>query len=294
MTPEKFLNYISHEKRYSGNTLKAYQRDLEQYREFLRGNYSVENPAHADPFMIRSWIVHLIEQNITVRTVNRKLTTLRSFYRYLIKEGVLVLNPAVRISPPRQKQKLPVFVEKESMEELFSGIEFREGFAGSRDRLLLEVLYGTGMRLAELAGLKDRDIDEKELIMKVTGKRNKQRIIPFTNKMGSLIHEYREERSREFGSRVPDYFFLTDKGKAVYPKMVYRIVNKYLSQVTTIRKRSPHVLRHTFATHMLNNGADLNAIKEILGHSNLAATQVYTHNSIEKLKTIYDKAHPKA
>ena len=242
--------------------------------------------------MIRSWLVHLMEQHTGARSVNRKLTTLKSFYRFLMKDGILEENPMQRITPPKTSKRLPVFVEKDRMEMLLDNVSFGEGYPGLRDKLVVEMFYSTGMRLTELVNLKETDVDLHGDTIKVLGKRNKERLIPFSKKFGSLLKDYIEAKRQEFGGA--EDLFLTDKGKKIYTKMAYRIVHNNLGLVTTMEKKSPHVLRHTFATHLLNNGAELNAVKELLGHASLAATQVYTHNSIEKLKRIYKQAHPKA
>jgi integrase/recombinase XerC len=236
-----------------------------------------------------------MENKISARSVNRKITTLKSYFRFLVKEGLIQENPMSRVIAPKTSQRLPVFVEQDSMKILFEEVDFGEGYPAERDRLIMELFYATGMRLSELINLKDIDLDLFKNILKVTGKRNKQRIIPFTNNLAGKLRHYHEIKKQEFpGEGQESLLFLTNKGEKLYPKMVYRMVHRYLNQVTTISKRSPHIIRHTFATHMLNNGADLNAIKEILGHANLAATQVYTHNTIEKLKSIYKQAHPRA
>ena len=242
--------------------------------------------------MIRSWLVNLMEQKINPRSVNRKLTTLKSFYRYLLREGVLEENPMRRITSPKNSKRLPVFVEKDKMEMLFEQIDFGEGYPGLRDKLILEMFYVTGMRLSELVNLKETDIDFHYDTIKVLGKRNKERLIPFSNKFELLLKSYLDEKRNSFGDT--NDLFLTDKGRLIYSKMIYRTVIKHLGKVTTLGKKSPHVLRHSFATHLLNNGAELNAVKELLGHANLSATQVYTHNTIDKLKRIYKQAHPKA
>jgi integrase/recombinase XerC len=257
--------------------------------------------------MIRSWLVYLLEKQNSPRSINRKITTLKSFYKYLIKEGSVSQNPIRKIITPRTSKRLPVFVEQEKMDTLLDEIDFGKGFHALRDRLILEMFYVTGMRLSELLNLKESDIDFHHSSIKVLGKRNKERLIPFSDKFGKLLKTYiparrdaivrdaigRDAINGVSTSMIP-FFFFTDAGRKMYPKMVYRIVNNYLGQVTTIEKKSPHVLRHTFATHLLNNGAELNAVKELLGHANLSATQVYTHISIEKLKKIYQQAHPKA
>lgn len=295
MTRERFLDYIAHEKRYSPNTSIAYQTDLEQFSLYLSENYGIASEEEASYQVIRSWIVHLLEKGLSPRSVNRKITTLKSFYRFLYKEGILEENPMGRILSPKTSARLPVFVEEENMRQLLDEIDFGDGFESVRDKLIIELLYNTGMRLAELVQLRDADIDIGKGTLKVTGKRNKERIIPFTREMGKRFEEYRDERKKYFiDKELPAAFFVTNKGQQLYPKFVYGVVNKYLSMVTTISKKSPHVIRHTFATHMLNHGADLNAIKDILGHSNLSATQVYTHNTIEKLKNVHKQAHPRA
>lgn len=295
MTKDRFLDYIAFEKRYSQHTINAYRSDLDQFISYLLEQYNLSDVNNADHQAIRSWVVSLMETGHTPRTVNRKITTLKSYFRFMVKEGVLAENPMSRVIAPKTSQRLPVFVEQDNMKTLFEDVNFGEGYIASRDRLIMEMFYATGMRLSELINLKQSDIDPYKKMVKVTGKRNKQRIIPFTENLVNLLYIYIGMMKEKFpGEGQDSYLFLTDKGEKLYPKLVYRLVHHYLDQVTTISKRSPHVIRHTFATHMLNNGADLNAIKEILGHANLAATQVYTHNTIEKLKSIYKQAHPRA
>jgi integrase/recombinase XerC len=270
----------------------AYRNDLEQFFTYLHHQYEVNGVQDITDQMIRSWLVKLMEEQISPRTINRKLTTLKSFYKFLIRDGVVSLNPMHKITSPKTSRRLPVFIDKEKMDDLLDRTAFDEGYPGVRDKLIIELFYSTGMRLSELVNLKESDIDFHQDTIKVLGKRNKERLIPFSKKMESLLKFYIEEKDRAFGST--DALFLTDKGRNVYPKMVYLLVKRYLSEVTTLDKKSPHVLRHTFATQMLNNGAELNAVKDLLGHANLSATQVYTHNTIEKLKRIYKQAHPKA
>jgi integrase/recombinase XerC len=242
--------------------------------------------------MIRSWIVYLMEHKVVPRSINRKLTTLKSFYKFLVREGMVEQNPMRKITSPKTSKRLPVFVDRERMDTLLDQAEFGEGYAGLRNKLIVEMFYSTGMRLSELVNLKEIDIDFHNDTLKVLGKRNKERLIQFSFKFSLLLKEYLAEKEKYFGGNQA--LFLTDRGRKIYPKMVYLIVTKHLAGVTTLDKKSPHVLRHTFATHMLNNGAELNAVKELLGHANLSATQVYTHNTIDKLKTIYKQAHPKA
>lgn len=292
---ERFLDYIAYEKRYSQNTINAYRSDLDQFFAYFSVQYGMTDIKSADHQVIRSWIVSLMEEGQTARTVNRKITTLKTYFRFLLKEGLIEENPMSRVTAPKTSGRLPVFVEQEGMYTLFIGIDFGEGYPAARDRMIMELFYATGMRLSELIGLKESDIDYFRQTMKVTGKRNKQRLVPFTEYVKGMLKGYIEMKRKEFpGENENSHLFLTNKGEQLYPRLVYRIVQHYLDKVTTISKRSPHVIRHTFATHMLNNGADLNAIKEILGHANLAATQVYTHNTIEKLKSIYKQAHPRA
>ncbi|MCD4682665.1 MAG: tyrosine-type recombinase/integrase [Bacteroidales bacterium] len=290
-----FLRYIQFEKRYSSKTVIAYQNDLSQFKEFIIQEYSIQNIQSVTHQMIRSWIVSLASKSISSRTINRKISTLKSYYKFLQKEDIVHENPMVKIISPKMNKKIPEFIAKEKMDFLFDDVSFGTEFEGIRDRLIIELFYFTGMRLSELIELKHKDIDLNNQRLKVLGKRNKERIIPFSNALSSSISDYKQVREREVEQTdSTDYFFVTKKGKKIYEKLVYQVVNSYLGKVSTLRKKSPHVLRHTFATHMLNNGADLNAIKEILGHANLAATQIYTHNTVEKLKTIYKQAHPRA
>jgi integrase/recombinase XerC len=303
MEKGKFIEYIQYEKRYSPHTVSAYRHDLEQFYTFLSIQYDIHDIHEVNHPMIRSWLVQLMENDISPRSVNRKLTTLKSFYRFLLKEGSVSINPMRKIISPKTPKKLPSFVEKEKMEMLFENVNFGEGFPALEDRLILEMLYDTGMRLSELINLKETDIYFSQSTLKVLGKRNKERLIPFSNKFADLLKTYLVEKKTYLENlklQTPSIFpdeqslFITRKGKKSYPRFIYRVVTKYLAQVTTLQKISPHVLRHTFATHLLNNGAELNAVKELLGHANLSATQVYTHNTIENLKTIYKQAHPKA
>jgi integrase/recombinase XerC len=292
---ERFLDYITFEKRYSPHTVTAYRTDLAQFFAFINDQYDITVINKVDYQVVRSWIVSLMDNKVTTRSVNRKITTLKSYFRFLIKEGVVTENPMSRVIAPKTSKRLPVFVETDNMNRLFDDVNWGTGYEAARDKLIMELFYATGMRLSELINLAESDIDLYKRALKVTGKRNKQRIIPFTGHLAGLFPPYTEEKAKTFNGQVTEpYLFLTDKGKKLYPRMVYRLVHHYLDQVTTISKRSPHVIRHTFATHMLNNGADLNVIKEILGHANLSATQVYTHNTIDKLKSIYKQAHPRA
>jgi integrase/recombinase XerC len=294
MLRERFIQYIQSEKRYSPHTVTSYRNDLEQFFSFLEKEYHITEIKDIGHFQIRSWLASLMEDHITARTVNRKITSLKSFYKFLIKEKEVEENPMVKIIAPKASKRLPAFVEKEKMQRLFETVDFGEGFEGARDRLIMEIFYMTGMRLSELVNLKLNDVQLNKNTIKVLGKRNKERIIPFSNSLDKQITDYLQLRKEIAGAEAEAFLFVTVKGKKVYQKLVYRMINHYLSMVTTLDKKSPHILRHTFATHMLNNGADLNAIKELLGHANLSATQVYTHNTIEKLKKVYKQSHPKA
>jgi len=293
MVQDKFVEYIRFEKRYSQHTIQAYSKDLTQFSSFLSEQYGISDLASANHQQIRSWMVYLMDSGLSERSVLRKLSTLKSFYKYLYKNKLVEHNPTLIVIPPKTPTRNPVFIDEEKMQNLFEEIHFENNFSGLRDKLILEVFYNTGIRLAELIELKTNNISFSNRTIKVLGKRNKERLIPFTKKMEMALLEYLEMKEKE-GFSGEEYLFITDKGKKMYPRLVYRIVNKYLGMITTLNKKSPHILRHTFATHMLNNGADLNAIKEFLGHANLAATQVYTHNTVEKLKKIYRQAHPRA
>lgn len=295
MCKARFIDYLQFEKRYSPNTLIAYTNDLDQFFQFVKERYGIDNISEIDHQIVRSWLIELMENHISARSANRKLTTLKSFFKYLLKEGRVSENPMNKIVPPKVSRRLPYFVEQDKMSRLFSEAYFNDDFSGIRDSLILDLFYSTGMRLSELINLRHHDVDVDRMTIKVLGKRNKERLIPFSANLSKQILKYIEQKRNEFGNVGGSSFFIVnDKGKQLYPKFVYRVVNRYLTLISTIEKKSPHVLRHTFATHMLNNGADLNAIKELLGHCSLAATQIYTHNTIEQLKSIYNKAHPRA
>ncbi len=290
---ERFLSYIKNEKRYSKNTVIAYGKDLDQFLEFICRKLVVYSIEDIDHKVIRDWVVVLMSNNATSVTVRRKLSTLKSFFRYLMKEKVIVDNPMEGVVIPKTGRKLPVFVSEENMCRLEYEGGFSDDFTGYRDRLIVEVLYQTGLRRAELVGLRLADVDFQRMELKVTGKGNKERLVPFEVGLRRLLDDYMCIRKEEVDPDN-DFLFVTEKGKPVYDKLVYRVVKKHLSEVTTQGKKSPHVLRHSFATHLLNNGAELEAIKELLGHANLSATQIYTHNSFEKLKKVFKQAHPRA
>ena len=287
-----FCDYLSHQKRYSDHTIIAYKKDLEQFCRYLLFQYEISDISEATHPIIQSWMVQLLEENTSPRSINRKVSTLKSFFNYLLQKNVVSKNPTLKLARLKTPKSLPTFISEAEVLALFDEIEFPNTYEGIRDNLMLELFYAAGIRLSELVNLQLSDIDIYSSTIKVLGKRNKERIIPISNLLKTKIEAYLIERdklkSKEEG------LFLTKVGKKIYPKLVYRVVKYYLRFVTTASKVSPHVLRHTFATHMLNNGADLNVIKEILGHSSLSATQIYTHNTIKKLKNIHQQAHPKA
>ncbi len=293
MHMEIFLAYLKHEKRYSDHTVTSYRNDLEQFYKYIEQAFDIENISEASHLYIRSWMAQMSEDNIGARSINRKISALRSYCKFLMKRGLLEKDPTIKIQTPKASKRLPVYVEQQDIGKLFDELQvhFEDSFYGRRDRMVLELLYYTGMRRAELLNLKDADIDLGRRYIKVLGKGNKERLIPVSQHMANNLDIYIKEKSELFGR---EWLLVTDKGAKLYPEMAYRIVKKFLSLVTTIEKRSPHVLRHTFATHLTNNGAEINAVKDLLGHASLAATQVYTHNNIEQLKDIYKNTHPKA
>jgi integrase/recombinase XerC len=292
MSVSRFIRYLQTEKRSSAHTLLAYQKDIETFREFLENRYELGSPEAATPNMIRSWIVELMEQKLSANSINRKISSLKAYYKFLMKKGIIDQNPAQNMHGLRKGKPLPVYVDEDKMNTLLYSMVPGNRFADVRDRLVVLLLYATGMRLSELIHLKVSDIDFQGQRLKVTGKRNKERIIPFSKQTADEMKAYLKMKEDTFGGHS-EWFIVTDKGKKVYPRLIYRIVHRALEGFTTDRK-SPHVLRHTFATHLLNHGASLNAIKELLGHADLSATQIYTHTSIEQLKSIYTHAHPRA
>jgi integrase/recombinase XerC len=285
-----FLDYLKKNKRYSVHTLTAYKTDLNQLQNYLVAQYELKIEL-ANSEILRSWIVDLLENGTQNKSVNRKISSTKSFYKYMLREGVINKNPTDKLISPKVSKPLPIFIREKEMDNLLDSFAFEDSFKGARDRLILELLYSSGIRLSELIGVKLSNVNFAQQNMRVLGKGNKERIVPLHREVIATINCYLEQRQQV---KKDENLLLTDSGKKMYPKFVYRKVNYYLGQVTTASKKSPHVLRHTFATHMLNNGADLNTIKEILGHANLSATEVYTHNTIEKLKNIYKQAHPRA
>jgi integrase/recombinase XerC len=292
---ERFIQYIKFEKRYSPHTVSAYQSDLDQFFKFLNHpDQTVSHPKEISYQHIRNWMVHLMD-GMTARSVNRKIATLRKYFKFLLREGLITDNPTSKLQSPKNLKHLPVVVEDVKLSAMLNdGEVFSDDFEGMRDKLIIETLFGTGIRLAELVTLKEQDINTYEGTIKVLGKRNKERIIPVNHELKLLLEKYLDLKKYQKFHNNSITLIVTNKGADVYPKFIYLVVQKYLSYISTQNKKSPHVLRHTFATSLLNRGADLNAIKELLGHANLSATQVYTHNSVERLKSIYKQAHPKA
>ena len=294
MSIPNFLDYLRHHKRYSPHTLSAYQNDLNGFSEFLSELYEISNQwDEVTHHMVRAWVVSLMESNVAARSVNRKLSAVKSFYKYLLREGVSQQNPAVKVIAPKQKKKLLRVASEDDIEDLLQSNVFPEDAWGTTQKAIIITFYHTGIRLSELIGLSAKDVDLKRGSLRVLGKRNKERNIPLTPLLKRVLEEYALLRGYEIEASERGYLFLTPKGNKLYPKLVYNTINTYLSIVSDLEKKSPHVLRHSFATHMLNRGADLNSIKELLGHSNLSATQIYTHNSIDQLKHLYNQSHPR-
>ena len=294
MLLNSFLAYLQHERNYSAHTIQSYRNDILSFELFAR-NECVKELHTASAKDVRRWIAQLSEQKLSEKTINRKIASLKSFYKFLLKTETITQNPLENINGMKVKRKVPVPFSQEEMNRLFDLNVFPDDFEGIRNKLMINLLYSTGIRRAELIGIKEKDIDFHKKELKVTGKRNKQRIIPLLNNVLMMIKDYINAKNEYFEqTEVNEYLLVTKKGKKIYEMLVYRVINSYLSSVSVKHKKSPHMLRHTFATHLLNNGADLNAIKELLGHSSLAATQVYTHNSIQKLKNVYKNAHPRS
>jgi integrase/recombinase XerC len=292
---ESFINYLEYEKKSSPHTVIAYRKDLEQFQEFVKLSFELVDVIEASHSEIRAWIIDLVEQELSTTTVNRKIATLRSFYTFLLRSSILTKDPTYKIKSLKNPKRLPEFVQELTIEAVLDATVYEGSFEGQRDRMVMEFLYLTGVRLSELIGLKWESIDLQAGAVKVLGKRKKERIIPITPGLSKNIISYQKNFEEKFLKvSQSDYFIVSNQGKQSYPMMIYRIVRHYLDLFAQTSKRSPHVLRHTFATHLLNKGADLNAVKDLLGHSNLAATQVYTHNSLDKLKAVFEQAHPKA
>ncbi|MCF8424479.1 MAG: tyrosine-type recombinase/integrase [Bacteroidia bacterium] len=286
-----FFDYLTYEKNYSIHTITSYKNDLHQFIEFINPQKEEFPAVEINYQHVRAWVAELIKHKISARSVNRKLSSLKSFFKYLQRLKIIEINPLSKISGPKTPKRLPVFIDENHMVNLFSDVKFEEGFNGQRDQLILDLLYQTGMRRSELTHLKESDIDLFNSTIKVLGKRNKERIIPISLPLKRNLKSYLKVKEELNLSNM--MLLVSEKGNTLSEQAVYKSVKKYLAQITTIQKKSPHVLRHTFATHLLNNGADINAVKDLLGHANLSATQVYTHNTIDKLKKSYKQAHPR-
>jgi len=293
MLIEAFLDYLRLEPNYSERTIVSYGTDLREFEEYLEETEAELDftKVHADH--VRNWISGLMDKGRTATSVNRKLSSLRSFYRFLLKKELVVVNPMLKIVGPKKEKPLPSFVREKDMDRLLDELSFGEGFEGCRDRVILEVFYATGVRLSELIGLNEADVDFSARLIKVTGKRNKQRLIPFGNELMEELLIYNKVRTETFPGGT-EAFFVRKNGERMYPVQVYRLVKRNLSKVVTLKRRSPHVLRHTFATAMLNGNAELRAVQELLGHESLATTEIYTHATFEELKKVYEQAHPRA
>lgn len=289
---ESFINYLKYEKRYSPHTVTAYKNDLDQFVQFCTLVVGEFNVYTIESTLVRSWIVSLMENNCSSRSVRRKVTAVKVFFKYLMKEQIVDSNPATNLPLPKIGKKLPSFLDENNLHHLLDDGFFTDDFRGIRDKLIITLFYGTGIRLAELLQLRDSDFNTKDFLVKVLGKRKKERIIPYPRSINNLLFQYIEIRNSTVGNS-PGHLLVTEKGNPVYEKLIYRVVKSNLEKVSSLEKKSPHVLRHSYATHLLNKGADLNAVKELLGHANLAATQVYTHTTFEKLHDIYKQAHPR-
>jgi integrase/recombinase XerC len=294
MTVEQFLTYLQHEKRYSSHTIQSYQTDLIQFEDFIRKTFDLPL-VEVKHVHVRDFMVYMMDNKVGENSIGRKLSTLRSFYKFLLRQNLISASPMTLVKAPKVPKKLPVFIEDAKLDLLLDSDEFfDDSFPSVRDRLIIETFFGTGMRLAELLSLKEGDINFYDSTIRVMGKRNKERVIPISKILAEQLKDYVKLKTLQNFDNKTGGLIVTNKGDEAYPAFVRRIVQRYLTYVSTQDKKSPHVLRHSYATSLLNRGADLNAIKELLGHASLAATQVYTHNSVERLKTIYKQAHPKA
>ena len=290
---DSFLDYLQYERNYSEETIKSYREDLRQFEEFAREESGDSAPSEVKAELVREWIVSLMDRGYTSTSINRKLSSLRSFYKFLLRKGEVAVNPLQKITGPKNKKPLPAFLRESDMDRLLDEVDFGEGFKGCRDHMIIEMFYATGVRLSELIGLDNKDVDFSSSLIKVTGKRNKQRLIPFGEELKIAMMEYVDVRNEAVPIRT-NAFFVRENGERLSRSIVENLVKRNLSKVVTLKKRSPHVLRHTFATTMLNHDAELGAIKELLGHESLATTEVYTHTTFEELKKVYNLAHPRA
>ena len=291
---QTFLDYLKFEKRYSGHTIISYQTDLTGFTDFMELNFGEVKPTEINHNLVRSWLAYLKERDISSRTINRKISALKSFFKYHLKQGNLESTPMTQVISPKMSKRLPVFVKEEETKEMIKTFgQHTEDWKTLNAKMLVTIFYATGMRLSELINLKIKQIDSSRSVIKVLGKGNKERIIPVSTEILEMIRDYEQLKKKKIGKATLE-LMVTEKGKKLYPKYAYLLVKNALNETSTLDKKSPHILRHSFATHLMNHGADLNAVKELLGHTSLAATQIYTHNTIKKLKDIHKKAHPKA
>ena len=288
-----FLGHLKFEKRYSAHTVRAYADDLEQFTTFLKTEFGTFQLNEVSSAFVRSWMASLKEERLSSRSITRKISTLKSFFKFVIRNGYLGKSPVANIKSPKLSKRLPVYVEAGDMQTLLKDVEYTDDWKGITAKLAIQMLYEMGLRLSELVNCRESQLDIANGQIKILGKGNKERVIPIGVSLQKTLQEYMQAKRREFDNPDVTYLLVNEKGKKLYSKYIYRITTTYLPEVTTIEKKSPHILRHSFATHLSNNGAELNAVKELLGHSSLAATQVYTHNSIDKLKNIHKKAHPR-
>lgn len=293
MLIDSFLNFLQFEKNYSEKTINSYRVDLIQLEEYIKNDSEELTLTEVDADIIRQWIIDLTKKGYTTSSVNRKLSSLRSFYKFLLLKQEIIKDPTRKINGPKKKKPLPIFLKEKEINKILEETNFKEGFIGIRDQMIIEMFYATGIRLSELIGLDNKDINFEDSLIKVKGKRNKERLIPFGDELKESMLRYISVRDETITVKS-EAFFIKENGERLYNALVERLVKRQLSKVVTLKKKSPHVLRHTFATAMLNNEANLNAIKEILGHTSLAATEVYTHTTFEELKNIYKLAHPRA
>lgn len=290
---DSFLDYLRYERNYAVSTVECYRAAVLELQKFSEESLGDLTPSDVDAELVREWIASLMDKGCASTTINRKLSSVRAYYRFLLRKGEVAVDPLQKITGPKKKKRLPTFLRENEMNRLLDDVDFGEGFEGCRDHMIIEMFYATGMRLSELIGLDDKDVDFSASLIKVTGKRNKQRLIPFDKELGQSMQEYVNVRNEAVPARS-EAFFVRKNGKRLYCSIVSCLVKRNLSKVVTVKKKSPHVLRHTFATAMLNNGADLSSIKELLGHESLATTEIYTHTTFEELKKVYNQAHPRA
>lgn len=292
-TLQLYIDYLKFEKRYSAHTIRAYHDDLVQFFDFLEIELDLQDMTRVESGFVRSWLASMKDNNHSSGTINRKISTLRSFFKFLVRKGDILRSPMTNTVSPKMPRRLPMFVKEGEVREVFERVQFTEGFLGQTEQLVLRIFYETGIRSAELVGLKESHISPSYSTIKVLGKGNKERVIPVSKDLVDSLQAYMKEKRRLFAEADTEYLLVNSKGKHIYARWVYTVVHRALTGFTTIEKRSPHILRHSFATHLTNNGAPLNSVKELLGHSSLAATQVYTHNTMEKLKQIHKTAHPR-